>query len=302
VSEKYEGDYIAKYGKTRSLEELAAIGAIWGHIPCLVRKPDRTLWGLCLNILAAMDEAREALRIPIQLDNTDLIRLENYLTTSVGQPPDSVKTPLRLKAQRPPMNMEDVHPKVLLAALQADLAALGRDAANQKGVSANPRVMVFIDDLHFCPAAGQVLTEWVTVNGLGRGADQIVPFVFTYSSVDQEVYRQVAAAIRNEAESRTTQIANVDLKSLLPPDDDELPYRQFLLSQKPMLVPTNESTKRDDFFKKLHEKVKGLPSRLETRRENDDVQSWVDSGVFFELLMEADDDKLAAQAGNVGNP
>jgi hypothetical protein len=165
--------------------------------------------------------------------------------------------------------------------------------------------MVFIDDLHFCPAAEQMMTEWVTANGLGRGGapdPQIVPLVFTYSSVDKEIYRQVAAAVRTVAESQTTQIANIDLKSLLPPEDDELPYRQFLLSQKPMLVPTNESSKREKFFEKLHDRVKGLPSRLETRRENDDVQAWVDSGVFFELLLDADDDKLAAQAGNAGTP
>ena len=76
VTEKYEGEFTAKYGKTRSLEELAAIAALWGHIPCLVRDPSGTLWDLCLNLLGSISETRQAFGIEIDLDDCELIQAQ----------------------------------------------------------------------------------------------------------------------------------------------------------------------------------------------------------------------------------
>jgi hypothetical protein len=302
VTEKYEGDFTAQYGKTRSLEELAAIGALWGHIPCLVRKPAGTLWGLCLNILSSMEETRQAFGMERDLSENQLIKLNKYLSAGIGELADAVQDRLMLKEQKPPLAMGDAHPEVLLAALQEDLAMLARDAADKTGAAAEPRVVLFIDDLQICQAAEQLMKLWVSPNGLGRtGSKEIVPLVFTYSSVGEEVYRQVAASVRAVAELKTTQIVSVDLKSLPSPLDDELPYRQFLLSQKPMLVPTNDDLKgREAFFKGLHSRVKGVPSRLMAHKDNIEVMTWVESAAAYNILVDADDDQLMAQRANVG--
>jgi len=302
VTEKYEGDFKAQYGKTRSLEELAAIGALWGHIPCLIRKPAATLWGLCLNILSSIEETRQAFGAELDLSENQLIKLNKYLTTGTGDLADTVQDKLVLHEQKAPLAIGDAHPEVLLAALQEDLAALARDAANREGTAAQPRVLVFIDDLQICLAAEQVLKQWVSSNGLGRkGSKEIVPLVFTYSSVGEEVYKQVAALVRTVAESKTTQIASVDLKSLPSPLDDELPYRQFLLSQKPMLVPSNDDPKgREVFFKGLHSRVRGVPSRLMAHKDNIEVMTWVESAAAYNILVDADDDQLLAQQANPG--
>jgi hypothetical protein len=298
VTERYEGKYFARYGKTRVLEELAAIGALWGHVPCLVRKASGTLWDLSRSILVAAWEVHEAFNLGGNFD-PELLRLETYLNTGAGRVDESVLTQIRLRGRKPP---EEVDPKVILTALQLDLAALARDAAGQPGAARDLRVVVFIDDLHFSTAAEQLMTEWISAWGLGRNGvpeAQIVPLVFTYSSVDKEVYGQKAAAIRNVAEAQTTLIANVDLRSLPSPFDDELPYRQFLLSQRGMFVlpPDDDSKKRTRFFERLHKQVMGVPSRLDNRSENDDVQTEVEAAVDYGVLVEANDEQIVAQQG-----
>ena len=80
----------------------------------------------------------------------NLFKLKNYLKAGAGDLSAAVKRQLDLKAQKARMAVEDAHPKVLLAALQADLAALARDAAKLKGTAEKPRVVVFIDDLQKC--------------------------------------------------------------------------------------------------------------------------------------------------------
>lgn len=299
VSEKYEYDYPARYGKTRALEELAAVGALWGHVPCFVRKPSATLWGLSRDILTSIVETREAFGLASELE-PELFRLAAYLTSGAGQVSDAVLNQLKLRGQKPILSIEEAHPKVLLAALQADLAALMRDAAAQTGSAKDLRVVIFIDDLHFSPAAEEMMTEWISAYGLGRpGTPEplIVPLVFTYSSVDKEVYRQTAAAVRHVAETQTTLFANVDLRSLPSPDDDELPYRQFLLSQKQMFVlPANDDPQnREAFFTGLHDIVKGIPSRLEARWENNDVRAWLQGAAAYKVLEPGDDERIIAQ-------
>ncbi|MEO8369841.1 MAG: CHAT domain-containing protein [Candidatus Solibacter sp.] len=302
VTEKYEGDFKAQYGKTRSLEELAAIGALWGHIPCLVRNPGDSLWQLCLSILSSIGETRQAFGIELETSESQLFKLKKYLTTGAGDVADTVQDKLMLHEQKPVLEMTKAHPEVLLAALQADLAALARDAAPKEGAAAEPRVLVFIDDLQNCREAEQVMKQWVSANGLGRkGSKEIVPLIFTYSSVGEEVYKQVAAQVGTVAESKTTQIASVDLKSLPSPLDDEMPYRQFLLSQKPMLVPSDDDAKgREVFFKGLHSRVRGVPSRLMAHKDNIEVMTWVESAAAYNILVDADDDQLLAQQANAG--
>jgi hypothetical protein len=298
VSEKYEGDYPAKYGKTRVLEELAAIAALWGHVPCFVRRPPATLAGLGREILTRAYETRSAFGLG-EPPEYEWFKLENHLSAGAGPLSNAVLTQLQLRGQKPPLTMEEVHPKVLLAALQLDLAALARDAAAQIGSIEDLRVVVFIDDFHFSPAAEQLMNEWISGYGLGSPGipePQIVPLVFTYSSVDKEVYRQTASTVRNLAEAQTMLIANVDLLSLPSPGDDELPYRQFLLSQKEMfMLPNEDGEKAVKFLEGLHKRVKGVPSRLESSRENDDISSFVEAAFVTAFLLEANDETILAQ-------
>jgi hypothetical protein len=98
------------------------------------------------------------------------------------------------------------------------------------------------------------------------------------------------------AEGQATVVTNVDLRSLPAPSEDEMPYRQYLLSQEPMLVlPNDNPQNRDVFFDGLHERVKGVPSKLEARWENAGVSSWVDAFVKLKFLLNADDEQILAQ-------
>lgn len=312
VVEKYDGDYPARYGKTRVLEELAAMAALWGHVPCFVRKPALTLLGLALDIVTTILETRQEFGLS-ESPAYELFKLMAYMKSgNTPQPSGSVLTQLQLKRQEPGLPVEDIHPKVILAALQEDLAALRRDAAAQTGAVKDLRAVVFIDDLHFSPAAQSLMSEWISMYGLGgpSGTDvtgpHIVPLVLTYSSVDKVLYGHNAEAIRNVAESQTTTIANVDLRSLPPPRDDEMPYKQFMLSQKEMfMLPANDDpVKRDKFFDGLHKKIMGLPSRLEARWENGEVLTWVQAWAEAGMLVQADDEhiiKLLAQESGNGN-
>ena len=125
--------------------------------------------------------------------------------------------------------------------------------------------------------------------------------MITYSSVDKDVYRQFAADIRNVAEAQTKMIASIDLQRLPSPMKDELPYRQFLLSQEPMYMPASDDPqKREDFFQELHEMVMGVPSRLEDHRDNREVFKLVKFAAKIGYLVNADDEQIIAQLGKAG--
>jgi len=297
VTEKGGGKNPPQYGKTRLVEELAALAASWGHLPCVVEKPKATPWLLARQILDSLHNTRRVYGLD-ESGNYELFRLKRFLE---GQLPEaelseSVRNALQFEGVNAGTNPENLPPKVILAALQEDFAALASEARKEQGASPNLRVVVLIDDLHLSDAARAIMTDWVSMYGLGRNAKPeplIVPFVLTFASFDQEVYRANAEAIRNAAESQTGRIVNIDLKSLPPPTEDDLPYRQYLLSWNPMLVlGTDDEQKKNRFFDGLHRKVQGVPSRLSTTDENDGVMSWVEAGLEFGVLVQADDDQV----------
>ena len=236
-----------------------------------------------------------------QSGNYELFRLKQFVE---GQLPitelsDFLQAMPKLKGMKAGTDVESLPPNVILAALQEDFAALANDARAEKGANPNLRVVVLIDDLHLSGAARAIMTEWVSMHGLGRNAKPepwIVPLVLTFASYDQELYRANAEAIRTNAESQTGRIVNIDLKSLPSPTEDELPYRQYLLSWSPMLVlgKEDEETKAD-FFGGLHNYAKGVPSRLSSDDNNKDVLAWVKASLQFKVLSEADDDQILKQ-------
>ncbi len=297
VPEKYIGRYLPRYGKTRVLEELAGCAALAGHVPCFVRRPGGSLLEISHAILVSIFESRKTFGLPRV--ESQLLNLRKYLESGGGNLSAPVLQELELS---PAHTIEEAAPQVLLTAMQADLAALYADTAALAGAIAEPRVIVFIDDLHVSTAAGEMIEKWISNHGLGGPAvagSPIIPLVFTYSAVDKELYAQNAAAIRNLTEQRPATVQSLDLRGLPPPDDDELPYLQFLLSQKKMFVlPPDDGFKyRKKFFDGLHKRVQGLPSRLDRSAENDDVSDYVDSMAEVDVLITADDEQVIAAKG-----
>lgn len=297
VPEKYEGKYTPRYGKTRVLEELAGLAALSGHIPCFVRQPGGSIAETSHNILTAMFETRRAFGLASK--ESQLLNLQTRL--KAGSAPLCAAVAQEL-ALRPAASFAEAHPQLLLAALQADLAELHADAAVLPGTAQDARVIVFIDDLHVPTGAEKLIDEWVSAYGLGGrnvAGSPIIPLVFTYSTVVIEVYRQTSAAIRNLTEQRSTMIESLDLRSLPAPDDDELPYLQFLLSQREMFVlPSDDAFKyRKIFFDGLHKRVQGLPSRLDRSVENEDINDYVVAMADVDVLISADDERVIAAMG-----
>jgi len=298
VTERIDGDPPPKYGKTRILEELAALAVHWGHIPCVVERPEATPWKIAGQIINSLYNTRGIYGLD-QSDNYEFFRLERFIKGLLpeAQLSEAVRIALQLKAVAPGTDVESLPPKVILAALQEDFASLVKEAKAEPAAYADLRVVVLIDDLHRSDAAQAIMTEWVSLHGFGRNAKPepwIVPLVLTYASSDQEVYRTNADAIRNVAESQTSRIANIDLKSLPSPIEDELPYRQYLLSRDPMLVLGTEDKQRiKTLFDRIHFYAQGgVPSRLSISSNNNDLLAYVNASLDWGVLSEADDDQI----------
>jgi len=82
------------------------------------------------------------------------------------------------------------------------------------------------------------------------------------------------------------------------PAEDELPYRQYLLSWKPMLILDAEDEQRKArFFNGLHSRVQGVPSRLSSEDKNYRVKDWVEASRDLGFLIVADDDEVLKAMG-----
>jgi hypothetical protein len=123
-----------QYGKTRLLEEMAAIAAVRGHLPCLVRFPreqaPKTPWALAWRILAAIARTREEFDLDKPLNDSELSKLDDLGAKPANELNLDPWVANQLKLERvvvgtPP---EQLPASVVRAALMTDLLALAADA------------------------------------------------------------------------------------------------------------------------------------------------------------------------------
>jgi hypothetical protein len=137
--------------------------------------------------------------------------------------------------------------------------------------------------------------------------------VFSFSRSPRERgYDAVIETINDwiEQYAQSPFLAHVELERFRSPDPvafskvdlDPLAliYQQYLMHLKPPVV-IKAAAAGDTlqwFLQKLHEKVDGVPSKLEIGRDNDDVATVVDMALNFpgaSVLDQADDDDLMAR-------
>ncbi len=301
VVERHASVTNPQYGKTRLLEEMAADAALRGHVPCLVTFPKdqapKSPWSLAWKIIAAALDSRPRFGLnenPVY----ELSKLSELLHDSVPNPP--VAPPVQQQLNFHPLagltDPSQIHAAVAGAALKVDFEALASEARAAKGASPELKLVILIDDVHLCGAAGKDMVEnWASGSGLlGRSNDPI-PLVISYSAVaEKEVYEADVEAIKLFIEQRPSVFLNADLKAFPSPLEDELPYQQLFLARK-LVVGDVQPDQRTGFFTLFHEYVRGVPSRFDSRPDNDAVGSLIKAGKLMKVLEEADDDKILKQ-------
>jgi hypothetical protein len=288
-----------KYGKTRLLEETAALAVREGHAPCLVTFAKnspvlQTGWSLALGIL----EAASITRMHFGLDNNreaELFKLKQVVENAM-QPielDDTVQTQIQFHPLPNDRDVTKIHGKVMAAALRVDLLALAADTRATHELT-DAKVIVLVDAVHrFGQAAGEFVEQWLDGYGLGRPGEP-VPVVFAFSAVAEPMYGPVVQALQSWIEPRPSLFQSIDLKAFPSPLDDQFPYHQLLLSLKPprVLRSSVEDDRCTRFFKRFHEFVHGVPSRFEWTFDNEAVMALILSAVDENLLEEADDEKM----------
>jgi hypothetical protein len=299
----------AQYGKTRLLQTLAAAAVRDGRVPCLLawppsKDPPVTPPALGVSLVQAIHEARALFKLP-QPAEYEIERLER-----VGA--DEARAAELSEAVRQARRRGG---NALAAAVRVDLAALAADAdAVLPPVDGGgSRVVVLVDDAHRLGAAASALVEeggMLGTGGLGT-ADAPVPAVIAYSSagVAQE-HGPAVAALTQYAQTRSPSTAYFKLAAFGAPDEDYLPYAQFLLGIDQPLVFRPESGGQEGFvLRNLHECGRGVPSRFELAAgagsvvANAQMRLVLKMAVEFGLLVAADDDavlRAIAEGGDRG--
>jgi CHAT domain len=298
-----------RYGKTRLLEELAAQAASDGHVPCLLRvvrgdDPPTTLSQLALALLNAILTSRDWLDAAgFHVSRTPTSKVFNILN-AVFRPPrlsahldplslyymrlDALAERLRLPGRPPP-----VARNLLLDALRSDFEALTREVS---GELPDARVLVLIDEVHRFDTAAQELIQLLGPGGLGLpGAP--VPVVFTFTMSTDPQTATAVGELKSFMESGRSLLEPLDLKPLPHPNEDPLPYHQFLLygPDTPLVVKSDSDPEQlSVFYDLLHDSVRGVPSQLEWPTK--EVEACVQSALrLARFLEEADDEAMLAK-------
>jgi hypothetical protein len=302
---------VPQYGKSRLLEELAARAVRDGHVPCLVKfkKGDRwptTLLELGMAILAAIDETRKYFELNATPNHALLNLIEAQLSLRVSIAPNlppNLQYRLRYNTASTAVKKLSDEQKLLFdskmvrEALQLDLKVLAQDACTHYPDVPHLMVLVLIDEVHHFDAAANDLIEWLDSNGLGS-AKEPVPVIFTFSNNQQEEYNGAVRALMGFLNSKRDYVIHLELGPFYPSDETDqfpyLPYQQFLLHYEPPLVSSRnaQQEKITRFFKRLHEKVRGIPSRLELGEENDDVMTLIETWQELGFLEKADNEHI----------
>ncbi|HET9897385.1 MAG TPA: CHAT domain-containing protein [Streptosporangiaceae bacterium] len=277
-------DRWGRFGKTRTLREIAARSVVTGHLPCLltfgpgdVRPTSPT--ALLLALTRAVKDAAKLAGRTAPFD-AQLGRLYALVTGRAGACPDDLCAAVRDEYELG-ANADDsaLFARVISEALHFDLrelARIGRAELNCPDLG----VIVLVDDVHMFDAAARTFLKLIGIGGLGD-ADLPAPVAFTYSSQPRQAgYQSSVSLIRKFVEDngqdayfsylplerfKSSDLAPFSSPDSLRSDPLSLVYRQYLLNLRPGIVLHRDATPDAItwFLSETHERVLGVPSRLE---------------------------------------
>lgn len=321
----YTKDPPGKFGKTRVLREIAARAVLAGHLPCLItfspgdRRPSSPEQ-LVLRMTQAIADAAQ-LSGAGQRD-WELRRLYLLINGAPGASAGALHDEVRDEYQMWRASGEpEPSARVIATALHRDLRTLA-GVAQAAWETPDLRVIVLVDDVHQFDAAARTFIQLIGPDGIGD-VDHPVPVVFAFSSQPgQKGYESSITLLKAFVDdnsqggylkpfslerfqsSEQEPFSTVDS---LRKDPLALIYHQYLLHLTPGIVlrPGVSDEAAQWFLNEVHDRVGGVPSRLEITRPQHPVMDFIGSTLRQQkvpgallVIDQVDDERALAEFGN----
>jgi hypothetical protein len=289
----FSGKASIQIGKSRLVTEIASNAVLQGLAPCVLTsgpafQPPPGLLLLAIRIAEAMDDAREFFGLAKKVRSAALRRAfrltgnrDKFDTPQMGDFKD-YRNEVKTLAAAPAVRVPDLDQ--LRDDLKEDVGIFLQDLAAQfpgtLGIPHFRAVLVLIDDLHKYEAAAIPFLELVRDYGIAPNA----ALAFTYSK-GLDAGPEIAEFVRENLRGFVYE----PLKPFRDPVESRLAYTQMLLAQKPPLVPSWRSDKKENveaFFTFCHSRVLGIPSLFP------DFVGYIEMSKSFQVLIDADDERI----------
>jgi hypothetical protein len=289
----------AKYGRKRLLQELAVHTVRTGHVPILVKLPDRALTtpydiARAFVIEGAKDTCGRFGVAEPNRDKLQIVALSAHLENPRKRLDKRVQSELKYLGETAAWRM----------ALAIDLAALRTaivDDLYKDDEEGKRRVqlVVIAPDIHLYGSGASVLIDkFVNADGLGLPGEPI-PFIFSFKKERAEYgFETVFEKLHKFVSDRPNYLIAEELGQLDPPKDDRSLYLHYLLNRKvdkPPVVPRTalSAIEVEQIFTALHENINRTPSKLASR--NGELAAVIQAFIIVKQLVTASDDQLVAQ-------
>ena len=321
----YTKDPPGKFGKTRALREIAARAVLAGHLPCLVtfnpgdRRPS-SAEQLVLRMAQAIADAAE-LSGSAQRD-WELRKLYLLISGAAGASADALRDEVRDEYQLWRASGEpELSARVMARALHLDLRTLA-EVGQAAWATPDLRVIVLVDDVHQFDTAARAFIQLIGPDGIGD-VEHPVPVVFAFSSQPgQKGYESSITLLKGfvDDNSQGGYLKPFSLERFYSPEQDPfstleslrkdplaLVYHQYLLHLTPGIVlrPGVSDEAAQWFLNEVHDRVAGIPSRLEITRPQHPVKDFIDSTLRQQkvpgallVIDQVDDERALAEFGN----
>jgi hypothetical protein len=282
VLEPDQGNLKPQYGKSRTLYELATKSARDGHIPLVLGPPlitanawnddpPESLLAFAVLVRDAVIELRTRYNCPRDPSEFLLTKvIDRVRGTRVSELPAPIVRLLEHEVN--PIDSEEklrFAGRLLAKVVAADLDQLVGDPALQTGREVSKRlVILLIDNFHRWAGLVPALARAFFIPGgeLMRSAGS-VRAVFTASMSQSESGGQAINPVVDSFKELFTMghLRRQELGRFYKPNEDPVPYTQFLLLYEPPLVVSGQlfDKEREVLMKDLFGEVDGIPSQLE---------------------------------------
>ena len=290
-----------KFGKTRLLEEVAAISVTNNFIPCLIRSDEAfdrptNLLQFAVMLSKAMDETRERFGVARREESAALAYAFKLFGLVPAITPDMIEfeeaaQEAAARARHLGEQGQPAEPGATLVRriLLADFKQLHADVSAILPASPARKVLLLLDDLHLYEGVAPTLLGETMLGEHGLGDPTLaIPLVFTYSAFP--VPEPQALAEIEKFVGRGKYVTKKDLQRFREPYEARLAYSQYILTRKNLTVNWL-STKRQDveiFYQRLHKNIAGIPKRLYGERVDEAIEFAFD----MKTLLDADDEKI----------
>ncbi len=284
----------SKFGKTRLLEEFAAITVESGHIPFYLNEPNpdeipKNNQAIAIFLLGKLDETAEYFSEQPLTDT----QLEHLLLN-----PNPANQSLEAEVRRSLFGFaahddQELPLNSIRAALRFDLQSLQQKIVQSNKADSTAKVIVLLDSLHLFEPSKSIVQGWFSSDGMGKPTFPI-PTVFTFSSSRLQASLSDTQTIRSIVEACRHVFNYLVLTPFQNPEQDPFPYNQLLMAYNPPLRFGLQASpdKRKKCFNRLHNATQGIPGKFLLSESNaplwDVIGSWMDC----DILIHADDDDV----------